>query len=297
MKLLAKNKIKVLENKIMKRTIKDSVFTNLFQDKKYLLQLYKALHPEDIDVTENDLSNITIKNILTDSIYNDLGFSVGNKYIIMVECQSTWTMNIIIRVLMYLVQSWIDYFERTNQNLYKSKKVQMPIPELYVIYTGERTTKPSQISLSKEFFNGKKCCIEVKVKMIYDGKKGNIINQYVTFTKICNEQMALHGRTREAILETIHICKNKNVLKEYLESREREVLDIMMTLYDEEEIMRSYVKSEVQEAVQETQQDERMDTAREMIKDNEPIEKIMKYSRLSRETILKLQEQEEMQSI
>lgn len=71
----------------------------------------------------------------------------------------------------------------------------------------------------------------------------------------------------------------------------------MMTLYDEEEIMRSYVKSEVQEAVQETQQDERMDTAREMIKDNEPIEKIMKYSRLSRETILKLQEQEEMQSI
>lgn len=40
-----------------------------------------------------------------------------------------------------------------------------------------------------------------------------------------------------------------------------------------------------------------MDTAREMIKDNEPIEKIMKYSRLSRETILKLQEQEEMQSV
>ena len=39
--------------------------------------------------------------------------------------------------------------------------------------------------------------------MIYDGKKGNIINQYVTFTKVCNEQMALHGRTREAILETI----------------------------------------------------------------------------------------------
>lgn len=31
-----------------------------------------------------------------------------------------------------------------------------------------------------------------------------------------------------------------------------------------------------------------------MIKDNEPIEKIMKYSRLSRETILKLQAQEEM---
>ena len=146
---------------------------------------------------------------------------------------------------MYLVQSWIEYLERTSQNLYKSKKVKMPVPELYVIYTGERKTKPRQISLSKEFFDGKKCCIDVKVKMIYDSKKGNIINQYITFTKVCDEQVALHGRTREAIFETIRICKDKNVLKEYLENREREVVDIMMALYDEEEIMRSYVKSEV----------------------------------------------------
>nr|WP_305115271.1 hypothetical protein [uncultured Acetatifactor sp.] len=56
---------------VMKRTIKDSVFTNLFQDKKYLLQLYKALHPEDTDTTEDKLTDITIKNVLTDNIYND----------------------------------------------------------------------------------------------------------------------------------------------------------------------------------------------------------------------------------
>ena len=49
---------------VMKRTIKDSVFTNLFQDKKYLLQLYKALHPEDTDITEDKLTDITIKNVL-----------------------------------------------------------------------------------------------------------------------------------------------------------------------------------------------------------------------------------------
>ena len=36
---------------IPKRKIKDSVFTSLFQDKKYLLQLYQALHPEDCNVT------------------------------------------------------------------------------------------------------------------------------------------------------------------------------------------------------------------------------------------------------
>ena len=57
------------ETEIAKYTIKDSVFTNLFQDKKYLIQLYKVLHPEDTDITEKELKDITIHNILTDDIY------------------------------------------------------------------------------------------------------------------------------------------------------------------------------------------------------------------------------------
>ncbi len=236
------------DTKIMKRTIKDSVFTNLFQDKKYLIQLYQALHPEDKDVTEDKLTDVTIENVLTDNIYNDLGFMVGNRLLILVEAQPTWTVNIIIRALMYLIQTYHNYFERTKQSLYKSKKVQIPMPELYVIYTGDRKTKPSEISLSKEFFGGKECCLDVKVKMIYDGKEGDIINQYVLFTKVCNEQIALYGRTQKSILKAIQICKNRNVLREYLESREKEVIDIMMVLYDEEEIMRSYLESERHEA-------------------------------------------------
>ena len=76
------------------------------------------------------------------------------------------------------------------------------------------------------------------MKMIYDGKEGDIINQYVTFTKILDEQVKLYGRTKKAVQETIRICKDGDILKEYLESRESEVVDIMMQLYDREEIMR-----------------------------------------------------------
>ncbi len=264
MKRLERNDVKVLDNikkeqeGIMKRTIKDSVFTDLFQDKKYLLQLYKALHPEDTDVTEDDLTDITIKNVLTDNIYNDLGFTVGDKLMILVEAQSSvWTVNIIVRALMYLVQTWHDYFERTKQNLYKSKKVQMPMPEIYVIFTGERKTRPSEISLSQEFFGGKDCAVDVKVKMIYNGKEGDIINQYVMFTKVCNEQMKKYGRSRKAVMEAIRICKDRDVLREYLSNRESEVVSIMMVLYDEEEIMRSYVESE--------RHDEKIETAKRLL--------------------------------
>ena len=85
---------------IAKYTIKDSVFTNLFQDKRYLIQLYRALHPEDTETTEDELKDITIKNILVDACYNDLDFTVGDKIMILTEEQTTWTMNIIIRALM-----------------------------------------------------------------------------------------------------------------------------------------------------------------------------------------------------
>ena len=228
----------IADNLEAKYTVKDSVFTDLFSEPQYLCQLYQSLHPEDINVTESDLKTITLENIFTDGIYNDLGFIKGDKLLVLVEAQSTLTVNIIIRALEYLVNSYRRYFSENNMDLYKSKRVELPKPELYVIFTGNRKTRPEEICLSEEFFGGEKVAIEVTVKMIYDGKKGDIINQYVTFTKILDEQTKLYGRTKKAIQETIRICKDDNVLKEYLESRESEVVDIMMQLYDREEIMR-----------------------------------------------------------
>ncbi len=71
-----------------KRTAKNSVFLDLFKDKKYLLALYKTLHPEDTKATENSLTDVTIENVLTDNLYNDLGFIANNKLMILIEAQS-----------------------------------------------------------------------------------------------------------------------------------------------------------------------------------------------------------------
>ncbi len=240
------------EENIAKYTIKDSVFSDLFKIKKYLLQLYKALHPEDTTATEDKLTDITIRNVLTDNLYNDLGFSLGEKIFILVEAQSVWTLNIIIRALLYLAQTYHDYFEHTNQNLYKNKKAKMPKPELYVVYVGNQKNIPGTISLAKEFFGGidDDIAIDVKVKVICESDTDNIINQYIIFSKVYDEQRTKYGRTKKAITETIRICKDRNVLREYLEDREKEVVSIMMSLYDEEEVMRSYIKSERYEAEQ-----------------------------------------------
>ena len=267
---------------IVKHTLKDSVFTSLFKEKKYLMQLYQALHPEDTEATEKDLHDVTVSNVLVNDIYNDVGFRVGSTLLILIESQSTWTVNIIFRALMYLVQTYREYFRETKQNIYNSKKLKMPKPEVYVIYTGDRKTRPEEISFAGEFFGGEQVCLDLKVKMIYDGKEGDIINQYVVFTKVCNEQVALYGRTRKAIKETIRICKDKNVLKEYLESREQEVLDMLMELYDQEEVMRSYVESERYEAENAT----KIETAKRMLEDGTfSIDQIAKFANLPIEAV------------
>ena len=64
---------------VAKYTAKDSVFTSLFREPKYLLQLYQALHPEDHEATEDSIKNVTITNVLLDQYYNDVGFQIGRK--------------------------------------------------------------------------------------------------------------------------------------------------------------------------------------------------------------------------
>lgn len=219
------------------------MFLDLFQDKKNLLKLYKTLHPEDTDATEDTLDIVTIDNVLTDNLYNDLGIMAGNnRLLLLLEAQSSWTVNILIRILLYLAQRYHEYFERTSQSLYKSKKVKMPKPELYVIYTGNKGRKPDTISLSQAFFDGADIDIEIKAKVIYESDKDNIINEYIVFCKVFNGQINEHGMTKQAVTETIRICKDRNILKQYLSSKEVEVVTIMMSLFDDEQIMRTYTK-------------------------------------------------------
>lgn len=236
---------------IAKRSAKDTVFRDFFSRPENLIELYKTLHPEDTQVTADMLSDVTIENVLTDQMYNDLGFTVGDRLMILVEAQSTWSVNIIVRALMYMAQSYQEHFEKQSVNLYGSKKIDLLEPELYVIYTGDRKDKPKELKLSEEFFGGKKTAIEVTVKMLYGEDVNNIIGQYVRFCKVFNMQVAANGLTEYAVQETIRICKDENVMKEYLAAHEKEVTSIMMWLFDDELIQKAYGKEKYDEGVAE----------------------------------------------
>ncbi|MCD7776576.1 MAG: hypothetical protein LUH54_04305 [Firmicutes bacterium] len=239
-----------------KRNIKDTVFSDLFSDKEYLIQLYRVLHPEDEVTTEDDLQYVMLENVLVNDLYNDLGVLVGDRLMILVEAQSTWSVNIVVRSLLYAAKTYQNYIRDTKQSVYATRPLRLPKPELYVLYTKEKRAEKDVISLSEEFFGGERTAIDISVKVITDswqhdgkppegaspdGTSVDIVSQYIIFTHVADEQFRLYGRTDEAVRRAIEICKGRDVLKKYLESKEKEVIDMMMGFYTQDEAFTEYV--------------------------------------------------------
>jgi hypothetical protein len=214
-----------------KRDIKDSVFTFLFSDIEYTKQLYLSLHPEDTDIRDEDFRLVTLENILAIGQYNDLGFQVRDKLILLVEAQSTFSPNIPLRMLMYLAKTYNEYIEEHQLSLYREKKVSIPRPELYVIYTGEKEA-PDILRLS-DMYEGSGSA-DLTVRVLRDGQPGDILSQYVDFCQVANEQVSLYGRTDEALMSTIQLCLEQGILVPFLDSRKKEVVDIMTRLFSQE---------------------------------------------------------------
>ena len=93
--------------------VKDSVFKHLFKIKEYSLKLYKTLMPQD-DITENDIDIVTCETVLMNGLYNDLGLLVRNTILFLIEAQSTWSINILIRDFLYLALSYKENLSKLS---------------------------------------------------------------------------------------------------------------------------------------------------------------------------------------
>ena len=247
-----------------RRTVKDTVFRSIFSIRKYLLQMYQSLHPEDVLTVESDLDVVTLDSILVNDIYNDLGFNVGDKLIILVEAQSTWTYNIVVRALLYLATTYQRHFEKTHSDMYSSKKLVLPRPELYVVYTGEKGNYPDVISLNEEYFNGQCGDVEVKVKVIFlkDESDNDIISQYIMFCRIISAQFKEHGYSEQAVKNAINICIKNNILSDYLKDKHSEVESIMSTLYSQDTAIDNLIYNSKKEGREEGRQEEKINIAK-----------------------------------
>jgi len=230
----------------MKYRAKDSVFSFIFRQPENLLRLYQTLHPEDTDVTIEDCELITLEYVLTNGITNDLGLMVRDRLIVLVEAQTKFTINIVLRVLLYLAATYKKYVEERKLDLYGTKPVRIPRPELYMVYTGEPRELPEVLRLS-EMYEGSGS-VEVEVKVLRSMGTRSIVDQYIRFCEIADGQRKQYGYTVRAVEETLRQCAEEGVLMPFLAARESEVRDIMMTLFDQEQITRIREYNLVREA-------------------------------------------------
>ena len=214
---------------------KDSVFVNLFEDKENVLQLYQELHPEDTSVTIEDINIETLKTILINEVYNDLGFVVGKgvnaRFIILVEAQSAWNPNMTLRILIYLVNTIRDFIDASEQDVHSDSLVSLPQIELYVLYSGDRKNVPDEISFSEDYFKGNSP-VDVRVKILHQPGT-TIYGQYIGFCKVYNEQRKLYGNDKKCAEETIRICIEKGYLVEFLKKHKKEVITMLDDLFNE----------------------------------------------------------------
>lgn len=233
----------------LSRQAKDHVFVDMFNQPKYCLELFNALHPEATDITEADIQNITISHVIVDKPYNDLGFTVKDKLLVLVEAQSTWSYNILVRLLLYFADTLLGIIkEHESWDIHNTGKLPLPVPEFYVIYTGEKKAVPERISLRKDFFNDDAAPIDLEARVISTESTEDIIGQYIIYAHVYDRQVKLYGRTRKAAEETVRICKDRGVLREYLETHEKEVINSMIMLFEQEEAVKRYGNRRAAEA-------------------------------------------------
>ena len=231
------------------RKAKDSVFCDLFSQKRYLLELYRTIHPEDNTVTVGDLEVVTLERVITTGEYNDLGFTVGRKLLVLVEAQTTWSVNIVTRMLLYLAETFRRDLIRRAISLHQTAPVAMPTPELYVIYTGKHNV-PDKISFKNDVPGVRDGFIDAEVHVLC-GLDNDVIGQYTAFTKVVDEVRADEEiPTWQKAREVVQRCMERGILSEYMEERQAEVEGIMFTLFDQEretELYHRQLKKEYRE--------------------------------------------------
>ncbi len=74
----------------------------------------------------------------------------------------------------------------------------------------------------------------MKVRVLRGNETGDVMDQYVRFCKISVEERKKYGRSQKTIEETLRRCIEESVLSPFLMTRQKEVTEIIVTLFDQE---------------------------------------------------------------
>ncbi|MCL2820020.1 MAG: hypothetical protein FWD38_04220 [Oscillospiraceae bacterium] len=242
------------------REFKSNLFTGLFNEPDNLRELYNALantnYGKDTPVKIN-----TIKKVFFKGIKNDVSFTIDDKFVVILEHQSTINNNMPLRCLMYIGRIYEKMISK--RSAFKQKLISLPTPEFIVLYNGlvpfpsEKILHLSDAFISKnshDIFGN----LELTVKVININhsfndellKKSETLSIYTAFCESVKNEKQKGHTTDEAVDITVKWAETQDVFTEFLEKYGTEVSNMLMAEYNIETHM-EVMEEEFQETLAE----------------------------------------------
>lgn len=205
--------------------IKDTLFSLLVKEKKFLLGIYKSIHPEDETAGEEDVELVNIEPLFFRTVYNDLAILVRKRLLILIEDQSTWTENIKYRLMEYYTRMYsvLDY--EYGRKKYQRKPLNFPRFELCVFFTGKESVPKKLYLTDEKEINGAADNISVTVYSRYN--ISGFAREIFLFCEVFDSKRVLYGDDSKAIEETIAECLARGILVELIEKKRYELEEYM----------------------------------------------------------------------
>ncbi len=219
-----------------KRTYKDSLFRNIFNDKKRLQGIYKALTGELVPLS--DIKITTLRGTFFEDIKNDISFMVGDQHIILMEHQSTLSENLPLRMLWYIAKLYRQMV--TPDTPYKKNRIALPTPLFFVFYNGKDEAPVKWTMKLSDAFKNKASTLELRVKVynINYNKNSTLLQKchdlkcYSIFVSKVRAEVSAGKTLHQAISLAIKYCKENEFLSDYFSKKEREVFDMVSFKWD-----------------------------------------------------------------
>ena len=279
------------------RRYKDSVFVDLFGEdknaKSNFISLYNALHGTNFD-TSTELEQLSLEQVMYMAFRNDVAYLIDGKIIALTEHQSTINANMPLRFLQYAARLYERIQNPRDRYLRHLKKI--PTPEFYVFYNGEEDYPESAtLCLSDAFITApEKPSLElvVSVTNINYNKGSRIIRtckpleEYTLFIEAVRKHTKLDSENgfKNAIKE----CIQNDILREYLQRKSREVMNMLIAEYDYDVDIAVQREEALQEGEAKGSYQAKLETAKLMRMYNYPIAEICTMPGLSEAEVKQL---------
>ena len=265
---------------------RDSVFRSYFNEPVRLLSLCNAVlgtqytNPDELNIN-------TLEGIFFDKQKNDISCTIDNHFLVLVEHQTTVNENMPFRCLSYVTELLNNLVKNKNRLYYKGL-IKFPKPKFFVFYNGDKNEPLQRKMRLSDAFDGDSTSIELVVTAFNINyglpqpllRHCRYLSDYSTLVGKVKEGIRLGLSRRDAIRRAVKFCLDNGIMGNYLVEHSEEVFNMLALEWNMDDALQARFDEGRDEGIEEV--------AVNMIRDGEPLDKILKFTKLSLDRIKEL---------